>query len=371
MNKYILCFLICVGFGANGFSQNDTQTSLKPVQDVYFMKASDGYHYINNNLNYTMKFLGENVEYMDNGGFKIQDHLITLIETDYDTSIYNNTKGLAAQKQVLQAYKDSQLAYFEEVSEEKINVEEEFFNNKDGKLFYLFSVAIPLSKVNVEEDYLRKISILCFVVNDKLSTISFPLFKSEDEAEKAAYIKALTASVAIFPSKIDVDFLRKRVLNKTDEDVVVNYDDEHFQFSVPDYLNVVQMNGPTVWSASFPDVNNIKNAVVVRMAKKGEAYTSFKEFNQDVFPQGKIGDEDDRMKLLLKEELENIGEINGKSMRFNYMPKGTMRLYHAKQVTFETKTHYVLVMFNATPSTYQGNVKRFDTFLETFKIEKK
>ncbi|MGH1383199.1 hypothetical protein [Kordia sp.] len=369
MNKYILCFLICVGFGVNGFCQNDAQTSLKPVQNVYFMKASDGFHYINNNINYTMKFLGENVDYMEGGAFKIQDHLITLIETDYDTSVYNNSKGVAEQKQVLQAYKDSQLKYFEEFSEQKMNFKEEFFSNKDGKLFYLFSIDIPLDKVNTEEDYLQKMNILCFVVNDKLSTISFPLFKSEDEVEKAAYIKALTESVAIFPSKIDIDFLRRRVLNEKDEDLVVNYENEHFQFTVPDYLNVIEMNAVTIWSASFPDVNNVKNAVVIRMVKK-EAYESLKAFNKDVFPQGKMGDEDDRMKLLLKEELENTGEINGKSMRFQYMPKGTMRLYHAKKVTFETKTHYVMIMFNATPSTYEGNVKRFDAFLETFKIEK-
>ncbi|WP_298514257.1 hypothetical protein [uncultured Kordia sp.] len=369
MKKYILCFLICVGFNVNGFSQNDAQTSSAAVQDVYFMKGSDGFHYINDKDFYTMKFLGKNVDYLENGAFKIQDHIITLIETEYDTSIYNNSKGIEEQKQVLQAYKDVELKYFEEFSEQKLKVEEKFFNNKDGKLFYLFSIDIPLDKVKTDEDYLTRMNILCFVVNDKLSTISFPLFNSEDEAEKAAYIKALTESVAIYPSNIDIDFLRRRVLNTENEDLVVDFESGDFSFVVPDYLNVIRSNDKTLWTASFPDVNNIKNAVVIRTIKK-EKYDSFEAFNKEVLPQGKLGDDDGRMTLLLKEELENIGDFNGGSMRFQYMPSGTMRTYLAKKVTFETKTHYGLVMFNATPDTYKGNITRFDEFLKTFKIQK-
>jgi hypothetical protein len=74
------------------------------------------------------------------------------------------------------------------------------------------------------------------------------------------------------------------------------------------------------------------------------------------------------MKLLLKEELENVGQINGKSLRFQYMPKGTVRLYHAKKVTFQTKSHYGLVFFNATAATYAGNIDRFDAFLKGLEI---
>ncbi|MCH2196516.1 hypothetical protein [Kordia sp.] len=370
MKKYLLCFLICASLSVYGFSQNDSQASLQPAQDVYFMKGSDGFHYINDQYFYTMKFLGENVEYMDNGAFKIQDHLITLIETDYDTSIYNNTKGIEEEKRVLQAYKDVELKYFEEFSEQKMTVKEEFFSNKDGKLFYLFSMDIPLDKVNTDEDYLKRMNILCFIVNDKMATISFPLFKSENEAEKTAYIKALTESVAIFPANIDIDFLRRRVLNKDNEDLVVDVVEANVSFVVPDYLNVVNSNDPMLWSASFPDVNNVKNAVVIRMTEKTE-FDSLEAFNKEILPQGKMGEDDGRMTLLLKEELQNIGEINGKSMRLQYMPKGTMRLYHAKKMTFETKTHYGLVMFNATPDTYEGNVKRFDEFLKTFKIQTK
>ena len=369
MKKYLLCFLIYASLSVYGFSQNDSQASLQPAQDVYFMKGSDGFHYINDQYFYTMKFLGENVEYMDNGAFKIQDHIITLIETDYDTFVYNNTKGIEEEKKVLQAYKDVELKYFEEFSEQKITVKEEFFSNKDGKLFYLFSMDIPLDKVNTDEDYLKRMNILCFIINDKMSTISFPLFKSEDEVEKMAYIKALTESVAIYPSHIDIDFLRRRVLNKDNKDLVVDYEKEHFSFVVPDYLNVVASNDPSLWSASFPDVNGIKNAIVVRIVEK-DGYESFEDFTTKELPQGKMGEDDGRMTLLLKEELENIGEVNGKSVRFQYMPKGTMRLYHAKKVTFETKTHYGLVMFNATPETYEGNVKRFDEFLKTFKIKR-
>jgi len=369
MKKYLYCLLICVLASVEGFSQNDSLPSITPVQNVYFMKGADGLHYINNKHFYTMKFLGEDVEYMDNGAFKIQDHIIKLIETDYDTAVYNNGKGIAEEKKVLQAYRDKELLYFEEFSKQKLKVKEEFFTNTDGKLFFLFSIDIPLDKVNTDEDYLKRLNILCFIVNDTMSTISFPLFKSEDEVEKAAYIKTLTESVSIFPSNIDIDFLRRRVLNKHNEDLVVDYEKAHFSFVVPDYLNVAKSNDETLWSATFPDVDNIKNAIVIRMIKKEDGYESFEEFNKDVLPQGKSGEEDGQMTLLLKEELENIGVINGKSVKFQWIPKGFTRMYHSKKVTFETKTHYCLVMFNATPDTYEGNIKRFDAFLKMFTIE--
>lgn len=360
MNKYIVCFLVFACFSINGFSQNGQP-------EIYFLKGENAHHYINNEIYYTMKFAGNEVTYLEGGSFKIQDHIIRLIETDYDTSLYHNGKSIEGEKKVLEIFKDEQLAYLQEMSKDKVKVKEDYFFNKEGKLFYLFSADIPSDKVNLEEDYLKKMHVLCFVVNDKLSTISFPLFKSENEDEKTAYIKAITESVDIFPSKISIDFLRRRVLNTDDEDLVENYENAHFKFTVPDYLNVIKSNDKNMWTASFPDVNNVKNAVVIRIIEK-EKYESFEAFNKEVLPQGKIGDEDDRMKLLLKEELKNVGQINGKSLRFQYMPNGTMRLYHAKKVTFETKTHYGFIFFNATTETYVTNINRFDAFLKGFEI---
>jgi hypothetical protein len=360
MNKYIICFLVFACFSIHGFSQN-------PQPEIYLMKGENAQHYINNEIYYTMKFAGNDVTYLEDGSFKIQDHIIRLIESDYDTSLYHNGKSIEAEKKVLEAFKDEQIGHLQKMTKDKVKVKEDYFSNKEGKLFYLFSANIPSDKVNLEEDYLKKMNILCFVVNDKLSTISFPLFKSENEDEKTTYIKAIAESVDIFPSKMSIDFLKRRVLNTDDEDLVENYENAHFKFTVPDYLNVLKSNDKNMWAASFPDVNNVKNAVVIRIIKK-EEYDSFEAFNKEVLPQGKLGDQDDRMKLLLKEELENVGQINGKSLRFQYMPKGTVRLYHAKKVTFQTKSHYGLVFFNATAATYAGNIDRFDAFLKGLEI---
>lgn len=361
---YTLCFLL---LPFTVFSQEDTPAAQENAPEIYFMKGQGGHHYINNEIFYTMKFPGEDVQYMDNGAFKTNDYIINIINAPYDPETYHNGKGIEEEKAVLASFKDKEVNNMKEALEEEVPFSEKYFNNTEGKLFYLFNYEIPKSKVNLEEDYLVKIYILCFIVNDKAATISFPLFSSENEEDKLAYIKEVSETVDIFPSTISLNFLRQRITHTSEDPITMNYEGANFKFIVPDYLNVIESNSKTQWYASFPDVNNIKNAVIVNITNKSN-YDSFEAFNDEVMPRGKIGDSDDgRHTLILKEELPNKGQINGESFRMQYMLPN-LQMYHSKKVSFQTKNYYGLIVFTATTETYVDNIDRFDAFLEGFEI---
>ncbi|GGG20700.1 hypothetical protein GCM10011344_21740 [Dokdonia pacifica] len=360
---YTLCFLV---LPFTIFSQEDTSVTEENAPEIYFMKGDGGHHYINNEIFYTMKFPGEDVQYMDNGAFKTNDYIINIINAPYDTDAYHNGKSIEEEKAVLTTFKASEVNNMREALQMEIPSSEEFFTNEEGKLFYLFNYGIPESKVNLEEDYLSKIYILCFIVNDTMATISFPLFSSENEEDKLAYIKTVSETVDIFPATISMNFLRQRIMHTSEDPISINYEGANFKFIVPDYLNVIDSQSETQWYASFPDVNNVKNAVVINITNKSN-YKSFKAFNDEVMPRGKIGESDGNYTLLLKEELSNIGAFNGESYRMQYMLK-SMQMYHSKKVSFQTKNYYGIILFNATTETYAKNIDRFDAFLEGFEI---
>lgn len=347
------------------FAQEETAPE-EDLPEIYFMKGPQGHHYINNEIFYTMMFPGEEVQYMDNGAFKTNDYIINIINADYDPSMYHNGRGIEDEKAVLTTFKLRELDNMKEALEADIPSSEEFFINEEGKLLYLFNYGIPASKINKEEDYLVKIYILCFIVNDKVATISFPLFSSENEEDKLAYIKTASETIDIFPANISMPFLKQRVTHTSEDPISINYEGANFKFIVPDYLNVIESQSKTQWYASFPDVSNVKNAVVINITNKTN-YASFKAFNDEVMPRGKIGESDGKSTILLKEELPNVGQLNGESFRVQYM-LGNTRMYHSKKVTFETKNYYGLILFNATNETYAKNVDRFDAFLKGFEI---
>ncbi|MFC4633738.1 hypothetical protein ACFO3O_07455 [Dokdonia ponticola] len=362
---YTFCFLF---LPFTILAQEDTASQEEDLPEIYFMKAPEGQLYINNEIFYTMMLPGEDLQYMDNGSIKINDYIINIINADYDTAAYHNGKGIEEEKAVLTPFKTAEVDNMKKALEEEVVSSEEFFTNEDGKLFYLFNYEIPTSKVNTNEDYLVKIYILCFITNDKVSTTSFPLFSSENEEDKLTYIKKVAESVDIYPAAISMPFLKQRVTHTSEDPISVDFESANFTFTVPDYLNVITSQRETQWYASFPDVANIKNAVVINITKK-ENYDSFEAFNDEVMPRGKIGDSDGRSTLLLKEKLPNVGAINGESYRTQYMLTN-MRMYHSKKVSFETKNYYGIILFNATTETYVDNIDRFDAFLEGFEITK-
>ncbi|MEP0263410.1 hypothetical protein [Dokdonia sp.] len=364
----ITTFLFCLSFfilPLTIFSQEDT-TPEEDVPEIYFMKGPKGHHYINNEIFYTMMFPGKEVQYMDNGAFKTNDYIINIINADYDPSMYHNGKSVEDEKALLTTFKLREVNNMKKAMEADIVSTEEFFTNKEGKLFYLFNYEIPASKINKEEDYLVKIYILCFIINNKVATISFPLFSSENEEDKLAYIKTASETVDILPAKISMSFLEQRVTHTSEDPISMNYEGANFKFIVPDYLNVIESQSTTQWYASFPDVNNIKNAVVINITNKTN-YDSFKAFNDEVMPRGKIGESDGQSTLLLREELPNVGAFNGESYRMQYMLSNS-RIYHSKKVSFQTKNYYGIILFNATTETYAGNIDRFDAFLKGFEI---
>ncbi|EDP72255.1 hypothetical protein FBALC1_14177 [Flavobacteriales bacterium ALC-1] len=364
MNKYIV--IVFLFFVTLGVAQND----------ISYFKLDSSIVYVDNSKNtyFTVTFPADSIKSagMENA-YLIGGDIFQFLKRDYDKTIYNNKSKIEKELQVLKAAMKYEVDYLEgEVFNQDIDVLEEVFLNNSGKRFHLWSYKIPESAfkdVEVNNEIQQKVSNYYFlncIVNDFVSSIMTVSYGGEDVEQKIEFIKEISDSYNVFGGPIDIDGTYAK-MDAEEENTNIEFvnDNAGFEVEIPSWANLLKSDLSVSLVLTMPDVDNVKNAVNLSWFEK-DNYKSFNHFNKELILDKKTGDKLGGGIFLLKKELDITDNLNG--IAYKIQAKYGNSLYDCQYVTFETKTHFVLIKFVATNQTYDLNVKKFNDFISSIKI---
>lgn len=140
-----------------------------------------------------------------------------------------------------------------------------------------------------------------------------------------------------------------------------------YQIVVPDYLEMWDSDRYHVFSALFPRIGKVSNAVSITSFNK-EAFDSWQAFREFIIENPNYGE---GVKPAWSEnhtfiEIEKLTheEVEGYKVKHNFQEG----LYHAFYVLIESPRAYLWANFVATPDTYETNIGRFTSFIRELKF---
>ncbi|WP_298900195.1 hypothetical protein [uncultured Psychroserpens sp.] len=352
-------------FAAKGLAQNEI-TYFALDSSVVYVDNSKGAHF-------TVKFPGDSIKTTGmSNAYMIGDEFVQFLKRKYDRNSYTNKSKPEKEIAVLKDAMNYEVDYLrDEIFKQDLDIKEEVFLNDQGKRFHLWSYAMPEKALEeMGNDKLeQKVSQYYFlncIVNDFISGMMLVSYEGESIEQKIESIKNISNSVDIFGGPIDIDGTYAKMEAEEDNTTIefIN-ESKGFELDIPNWANLVKSDLSLYWMATMPDINNVKNAISLNWFEK-EAYKGFKDFNKEFVLGKKIGDGLNTGTFLMKKELKTAENMNGVTYKIQAMFGGS--LYDCQYVTFETKTHFVLVKFIATPDTYELNVEKFNDFISNIKI---
>jgi len=141
-----------------------------------------------------------------------------------------------------------------------------------------------------------------------------------------------------------------------------------YKTEVPKWLNLKETGNDKVWGGTFPSIDGIENAMMIKGFDKSE-FKSFEHFTEIYITGNKFG------KKTLYSENHNWyghnprdlhGIKNGVSCRvFTFFQN---KIYHNQFALIETKKAFLWVQFVATPDTYELNLPKFTEFVDGIEL---
>ncbi len=353
----------------------------KKENPIHLIQSELGVHYLNHDpkCNYIIDFYGDSLRQVPNAPFlEIDEKIITVTEFPYTDQDFTNSDDTNKMQALFQQMMNRELKYFEkEIYKSKLKVSEEFFNNKEGKQFLLWSFDIPEA---FRKKIMRKNKLitspvhnayLFFVSNEVVVGISLSTNEKSKIESDLNYLKNTADRIDVFGGPINKPawYYKLQAMNDNRE---FTYQDtlHHYEINIPYWFNVTESGIEGVFSGTFPDINNIKNAIAIFSHKK-EEFKSFKDFNEHYITGNQFGlpsKSNKNMTWMGQKELEKPKACNGLSYKV-YCMFGDM-MYHCRLTTYETATAYIIINFTATAETYEANAEKLEEFLSGFDIVK-
>jgi len=339
-------------------------------QTIFFMENNNGIIYIDNSKGayFTVEFPGDSlIETEIPNAYLIDDNFFQIMKYKYSSKQYSNKSDTTKEIELLKFYEKYETDYLEkEVYKQEITVSNEMFKNKEGKRFYLWYYQMPELEQKQDTDEIEEVAThqlyLTFVCNENVCGIYMPVTSKEAFNDKIEIIKTISENIDIYGYKVDLNALFYKI-DAQNEGRELQYADtiRGFEFDIPNWLNLTENNSNKYWIATMPDIDNVKNAVLVQWFDKSD-FKSLKKFNKAKIENKKLGDRVGNTIWMLKKELPTPENCNGICYKVNLMSGKT--IYHSQQVTYKTKKAYLLVTFTATDKTYEKNLPKFEAFLK-------
>jgi len=350
------------------------------AQDNAYMLLSkkvdaNTYLFINNSDRnwYTIELKTDTLFVVKDNLYFVNDKTMQIISLAFDNQRPTGTRGnMKAEKQALQGHRKWAFDYQKKQIGKKVKSKEAFFYNKAGKPFLIWwyespkeqkekghDLEVVVEKFNSETPDSSFVELksthqlfLDFITHgDNCVSISVPVLENENLQNEINKLKSMAESLNVYGGDIDLGILSERIENP---DYIFRDSQNLIEIEIPSWLNVCKSPYKRVFSASFPEKDNITNAVAVMWELKSDSVT-FNDFKNSLI--AKDIDENS-MKVLSREESKE---------RYFFTKRNGW--FHGQNVFIEGEDVYCYINFIATETTYNYNLERFYELVDKIKIE--
>ncbi len=280
--------------------------------------------------------------------------------------------SLKAEKDALYGHKKWELDYQQETLGKHLKSGEELFYDNNGKPFLLWwykspkNVKIPereieiqgtVSKTKISDTTAVELQItyqlfLEFVINGNTSvSICIPVQENERIDIEKQKLKSIPSKLKVYGAPIDLTILEQRTMNAGK--FFLQDSLNLIKIEVPDWLNILRVPIDNCFVGTFPEKNNIYNAVLIGWNYKSDTldFQKFIRYYQN------------------KTERENNKILSNDSHIFREFYTTDNSYFYRQNAYINGDNIYCYVNFTATKSTYDFNIERFDELIN--KIETK
>ena len=325
------------------------------------------------NIWYTIEIKTDTLFPIEKNVFFVDNKTMQIISLGFDNQNPRGTMGSEiAEKYALQGHKKWELDYQRKTIGKKLKNKEEFFYNKAGKPFLIWwyenpkkwkgkertiEVYLTNDSIDIEND--DAIELNCthqlymnFVIHGNiLNSLSIPVLENENLQNEIEKLKNIANSLNVYGNYIDLKILSERINNPN---YIFRDSLNLIEIEIPSWLNICVSPHKTLFSASFPEKDNITNAVAIIWELKSnfESFTDFKN------------------KLIAKDpDINSLKMINKEKNKEQYFYTKNNGWFHCQNIFIEGENVYCYINFVATTTTYTYNLKKFYELVDIVKIK--
>lgn len=279
------------------------------------------------------------------------------------------TDSFKAEEYALQAHKKWELDFQKKALKSRLKDGEQLFLNIKGKPFLIWWYESPLKSKNTTRSIEIKISsnvntidtagidlnvthqlyLDCITNGNTCYTLSIPVLESETLQKEILKLKTIANTFNVYGSFIDIDLLNKRL--KSENNYIFKDSFNLIEIDVPEWLNIVKSPIKNSIFGSFPEKDNIINAVGITWEYKTKN-SSFSDFvNKD-----KV--QHDNQQVI----------IDNEKIRREFFTKQNSTFY-CQNIYLAGDNIFCFISFTATPTTYYYNLQRLDKLIENVKLK--
>jgi len=270
-----------------------------------------------------------------------------------------------AERAALQFHKRNEFALREKIIGSTLKSGEELFFNKVRKPFLIWWFEYPKQTTRQKYEHKLENNQTIFWINefakldathqlfltfnihgDILVTISVPVLENENLQDEIEKLKNMANSLNVYGSWIDLYTLAKRLENPN---YVFRDDENLIEIKLPSWLNVFESSNRNVFSASFPEKDNITNAVGIVWRSKSD----FEDFDDFISNFEAINPDENSLTFLNQEK---------KKVRYFYSSHNGWR--RTQRTFIEGENAFYFIVFTGTETTYDFNLPRFYELME-------
>jgi len=368
--KKLIIFAVTVFISLSLQAQNNDVIRLSKKLD------NNTYLFIDNsNINwYTIEIKTDTLFHIENNTYFADNKPMQIISLGFDNKNPRGTMGNEkAEIFALQSHKKWEYDFQRKSSGKKLKSNEELFYNKSGKPFLIWWFENPKKwkgKERIIEIYLTNDSInigeyedaielnithqlyLNFSIHgNNLVSISIPVLENEKLQDEIERLKNIANSLNVYGGTIDLKILSERIENPN---YILRDSLNLIEIEVPSWLNICTSPYATLFSASFPEKDNITNAVAIIWELKS---------NSDSF-------DDFKSKLNAKNiDANSLKILNKEKSKEQYFYTRNYGWFYCQNIFLEGEDVYLYINFTATTTTYTFNLERFYELVDKIKIK--
>ncbi len=342
----------------------NAQENLPPMQ--LLIKTDSSYLIVDDTPGcwYTFELKADTMSLIDDNVYNF-DHKVIQIGAIW----FDNGRTLGAMEsrpievRSLQAHRDRELKSLVSSFQSKLQYNEKFYVNKEGKPFLIWWYKIPESKTPVREKKSKtksapelkatfQLYLDCITQGNTCVSISIPVLENEDPIKELHRMTVIANTFNSYCGSIDLDILYERI--KNGNPYVFKDVTGPFEIELPDWFNVSKSESGCLKGA-FPEKDNIIDAAVVRWEYKNDS-SDFQKFTN------KYGNN------VSKAEKYNYQcLLNNEQIRREFFTSRDPFFYY-QYIFINSKDLYCFIQFYSTRTTYEYNLSRLDELISKINL---